>query len=417
VNIVSPIPPSALPHPKVRSWKFTETQHGNLVTPKPRHRKQGNKFPSRAQIALWNQPWADWRRAWLSLIGKLWNHTLTPYDRVWWITQAAIIPFDNYRNVSRTAKGQMFFNWYQFMWFDLHPNRYIPFPTNAADFPHKFATPWAYVDLDLPSIIYATYSGEVVIDCLNTAPDGTTLEPQSSFMVYPPVSGKLPIGRHPWFPSATAVYGDHTQYTYQLATPFPHLRAGLRSTLVHRYCLRQGPPITVTNSPTAARNDPYDSAPWVNPDNIFVSDGIYATSAITNTSTDNIVASGFSFAIPDDATILGIQVDIQRRDTLTSTLRLYCSIYGPGEIITGGKTSLIPWPAAEAYLTLGGPADTWGATWQPSDLNDPTFAVWIRGESNYTPGLPEIDHVQVKVTYSAPIDQFTRPTSTPFFWS
>ena len=593
MRVLSPFKPGDIPGRKKKAYTVSTSNHGHVVRSRRAHHAPRSNIPKDIERVYIRTPWSKWRRLWLAAITDIWKNVMTGSDRAWWIAQRSSVLFPNYKNVLKHGTAFQLFVWYQFRWFDLDLDRYIPFPTNKADFPHRFSPPWAPPTLEAPTIVsalpgppgatdpnlcanaltapgaavpwndpenvctyddsvasctltsvpgqeisqeiqaynwevdpeipigstivgidasvmcqeigafdgvqdntvrlmrrgipvgenkaqytwthdqlwpwtYQVYGGPtdlwkttwtredlynigfglafsgkrtglnlyddaqiaqleirayytapptVKVRCLNKAPDGTILAPFACFSLHPPANGNPRIGRNAFAWSAKDDENDHSVYTYYQALAIKGIRHATQAALTHCYCLRETAPISVTKSPTIARNEPYDTAPWLNPDNIFVSDAIYAASAITNTSTDNIVASGFNPAIPAAATPLGITVRIQRRDTLTSTLRLYCSVYGPGEVPSGGKTSLIPWPADEEYITLGAPTDLWDTVWEIADWNDPDFAVWVRGESNYTPGLPEIDHVEVTFTYKLTLDQFTLPTHTRFEYS
>lgn len=54
---------------------------------------------------------------------------------------------------------------------------------------------------------------------------------------------------------------------------------------------------------------------WTNPSNITANDGALAASALTalNVVSNELVATNFGFAIPNNATINGIQVDFKRQ--------------------------------------------------------------------------------------------------------
>ena len=141
MKIVNPIPTYNLRTVHPRSFAVATSEKGNIVRVKHAHHSPRASLPNAAQIALWNQSWVKWRRKWLAYFATLWLQTLTTTDRNRWRTQAAMIPFQNYRNLTSTRNGFQLFIWYQSRWFDLNLSRYIPFPANAADFPHNFALP------------------------------------------------------------------------------------------------------------------------------------------------------------------------------------------------------------------------------------------------------------------------------------
>ena len=117
---------------------------------------------------------------------------------------------------------------------------------------------------------------------------------------------------------------------------------------------------------------------WTGPSNVQSLDGAYATSSPTdNQETTFIYATGTSFAIPTNATILGISVEVVRR-TATNNVIEDCSVMllkagagtGSNYAATGTR-----WGIASTSVTYGGVADLWGDSWTPADINNTNFGV------------------------------------------
>jgi hypothetical protein len=90
------------------------------------------------------------------------------------------------------------------------------------------------------------------------------------------------------------------------------------------------------------------------------------------------VFTGFGFAVPSGATITGIEVEILQRvnspgggihDSIL-VLSLNGNPMGNNKAATGFNWYDVPTPAF-----YGDSADTWGYSWTPSDVNDPTFGL------------------------------------------
>jgi len=164
----------------------------------------------------------------------------------------------------------------------------------------------------------------------------------------------------------------------------------------------EGPnfPDTVNTS-----DPPGTSLNWTNPGNVAADDGTNAT--ITSGLFDLSVTSfrlectDFDFAIPGGATILGIEVTIERqasagqhRDTQV-------------QLIKGGSTSgdnkadtATNWPSSMTAKTYGGPTDLWGLSWSPSDINATNFGVAEYG-TNFTNNVQiAMDYISITVYYS-----------------
>lgn len=154
---------------------------------------------------------------------------------------------------------------------------------------------------------------------------------------------------------------------------------------------------------------------WLNPTNVTADDGVHSilSAKIKNGGTTTqlfATMSGNEFTLPAGAIIKGITVTIETIDIQN----------GGGEdleifIIKGGATIGTNqdrgcsqpgcWPQALSTITWGGAANLWGTTWTDADINASDFGVSIRAESpNNAFFLPEIDYVQITITYDAFVD-------------
>lgn len=155
--------------------------------------------------------------------------------------------------------------------------------------------------------------------------------------------------------------------------------------------------------------------PWINPGNAKTSNGSYAKSGfvldlLSVMPTRYLVASDYQFNIPANATIKGIQVDIQQ---LSDGINLLATISDEGVRLRKGgafvganKASSHFWPIFNSsYHTYGGLNDLWGTTWTPADINSPGFGVGISAQlSGLLMLLPSanVDHMRITVNYSVP---------------
>ena len=152
----------------------------------------------------------------------------------------------------------------------------------------------------------------------------------------------------------------------------------------------------------------------------FASDGTVGTIAVTNASnagaSDNsyatlvlllgesgqyLKATGFSFAIPLDATIAGILVEIERSTTvLNSVTDLSVKLVKAGAIVGSEKAAAGQWPTSDAYASYGDAAsDLWGTTWTPAEINASTFGVVVSPTAALA-ATAQIDHVRVTIGYT-----------------
>ena len=145
-----------------------------------------------------------------------------------------------------------------------------------------------------------------------------------------------------------------------------------------------------------------------NPNNVFSSNDTYADIASTN---DLVNYRNFGLAIPNGATIDGIEVAIEGYSTGTRNADVALSWNNGTSITAPFKTTTMPTTtaASEATAILGGAADTWGRTWSSADFANGSFAVRVEGTSGGGSTL-YIDQLQVKVYYQLPDN--TPPTTT-----
>jgi len=145
---------------------------------------------------------------------------------------------------------------------------------------------------------------------------------------------------------------------------------------------------------------------WTGALNVFAPDGVYAT-AVLNSSEVSYYLHGasFGFSIPPGATINGIQLDILCQGTGTALIQDHSIRLYQGGVLTGTDKAVgTTWPVfgAEAYRSYGGPADLWGASWGPSDINDVTFGAAICAINNApSGGIAYVDYFRITVTFTS----------------
>ena len=163
----------------------------------------------------------------------------------------------------------------------------------------------------------------------------------------------------------------------------------------------QGP----NNASSFATNNFDGTEDWSNPGNVQYSDGIYADVFLLSNKAYSIIASGFGFAIPSNANITGVQVDIERASLQTGNIQDYDVFLVPyGNLGQGdNKFKTTQWPLIKAYASYGGINDQWGYSLVPSDINSSNFAVSVNAwERNGLMDRALIDHIRMTVYYSIP---------------
>jgi hypothetical protein len=160
---------------------------------------------------------------------------------------------------------------------------------------------------------------------------------------------------------------------------------------------------------TVAEDAAVGTLAWTTPSNAAASDNAYATANPTGAGqvTRYLKATNFGFAVPANATILGIVVEIERKEldagvnAADSEVKL---VKADGTIGTTNKAAAPEWPLADAYATYGDTDDLWGETLTPTDVNDADFGVVLSVTATHTSASPEVsvDHIRITIWYSIP---------------
>lgn len=142
---------------------------------------------------------------------------------------------------------------------------------------------------------------------------------------------------------------------------------------------------------------------WSNPGNITASDDSYAESVLISGETTQILrATTFGFTtsdIPNGATILGIEVGVERSADGATFVDLLARLRtGAGQTGDDKADTGTGWPTSDAEVIYGGSSDTWGAGLSDSDIRDSAFGFDFRAEfaGPFTTGA-SVDHIRIRV--------------------
>lgn len=159
------------------------------------------------------------------------------------------------------------------------------------------------------------------------------------------------------------------------------------------------------NFPTAATGNTNTigggTIAWTSPTNIEVSDSVFATNTLTTTATsDDLIGTGFGFAIIGTDTINGILLEVNHKSNLVSTItesdvRLLKAGAGAGASRSTGASL----PAAAATVSYGSAADLWGTTWTPTDINNVNFGAAVSyNNPSGSSRVVSVDFMRITVT-------------------
>lgn len=156
---------------------------------------------------------------------------------------------------------------------------------------------------------------------------------------------------------------------------------------------------------TGTNDNSIGAIPWDNLGNIGSSDNNYSTAGllILGSNTNYLVASGFNLSIPNNATICGISVSIERSRSGIGTISdnaIY--LYRQGNVVGSNHAVGGAWSGSDQVVTYGGENDLWGTSWTPTEVNSAGFGVAISAGLSLVSVLTtaRIDQVTLSVYYS-----------------
>jgi len=166
--------------------------------------------------------------------------------------------------------------------------------------------------------------------------------------------------------------------------------------------------LSVLASPRAAGTSPFGNGPgWQQASNIAASDNAYAVcgSFAELETTEYLRAGDFGFAIPQGATIRGVIAEVEHRhddqgSQFTAAINSARLIGAGGGLIGVEKADATILPEVDAYRSIGGNQDLWGAVLTPAIVNSPNFGLALSYVS--TQGSIYVDHVRLRVLYTEP---------------
>jgi hypothetical protein len=161
----------------------------------------------------------------------------------------------------------------------------------------------------------------------------------------------------------------------------------------------------------SSQNDAYTSLLFTDAFNVLAA---VPTSLSPADETNYLVCKNLDSNIPNDATIEGIRIYIDRYNSFTGdgtvTIKddaIYLTKNGT-DTVGNNKSIGATWPSSDTdtYVSYGGVSDLWGASWTASEINDDNFGVMIGptiefdGTTGENGSSANIDHVYVEITYA-----------------
>jgi uncharacterized repeat protein (TIGR02543 family) len=187
-------------------------------------------------------------------------------------------------------------------------------------------------------------------------------------------------------------------------------RSGLKAiAIILTLVMIFGTTITTALADSIGPNAPTNisAGTWANPGNVAASDNVYA-SVTLNTSvqaTPFFYAEGYNFSVPDNATITGIAVTVERKQSGAGT-SFYdegaCLIVDDALYTTPNRATGTTWQTTDLVTTFGGANDLWGRTLTPALVNKSNFGFWYYARKISGLKTAMIDYIGMTVYYTLP---------------
>jgi len=172
----------------------------------------------------------------------------------------------------------------------------------------------------------------------------------------------------------------------------------------------QGPNFPSTGATLANAGTSENAEAWVTPGNVVSDNGTETTiTASTYDSPDIsqlLVASNFGFTIPAGATIDGIIVEIDRRNSAgaASDNRVQLATGTTFATLVGNNkaAAATDWPTTTAVASYGASNDTWASGLTAAQINASGFAVFLSVQADAANTDIQVDYIRVTVHYTDP---------------
>jgi len=171
-------------------------------------------------------------------------------------------------------------------------------------------------------------------------------------------------------------------------------------------------PLSQTRSPAAGactNQAGIGTIAWGATGNAVSSNGSYASATVDGQTTNYLRCLSYAFSIPAGATIVGIEVNVERKSDRTqnggsedAAMRLVKA----GTIQATDRSSGTIYTTGDVVEPHGSPTDLWGTTWTPAEINAATFGAAfaaVKANSAGNPHVITVDHIAITVHYTVPI--------------
>ncbi len=155
---------------------------------------------------------------------------------------------------------------------------------------------------------------------------------------------------------------------------------------------------------------------WSNPGNAGASDDARAEAALAANETSHALkGTNAGFAIPSNATVSGLKVQIEARTGASVSPSLSARLVKAGSAVGTPAVTAMTGGSVDTVYTLGGSTELWGTTWTAAEVNAADFGVQVWAGASVAETIG-VDAITLTVYYyhatPTPTPTIT-PTATP----
>ncbi len=155
---------------------------------------------------------------------------------------------------------------------------------------------------------------------------------------------------------------------------------------------------------TGADDSGNGTTAWSNPGNITANDASNASVTLSPYQASHwLKATNLGFAIPADATVGGITVELWASASSNAAIADTSARIVKGGVVVGASKSsgISTLSIAGDLWTYGGASDLWGVSWLGSDINAADFGfVWAVTNSSVGAETAYVDYIRITVEYT-----------------
>ena len=175
------------------------------------------------------------------------------------------------------------------------------------------------------------------------------------------------------------------------------------------FTISAAPVLSQSASPSACASvGGFGTQAWSNAGNAVSSNNSYASVTLDGQTSNYLRCLGYGFSIPPGATILGIEVNVERKSNRTSnggsddaSVRLVKA----GVVQGADRETDVNYTTGDVVWTHGTSTDLWGSAWTPAEINAADFGAAFAATKPSGAGASHtvtVDHIFITVYYSMP---------------